>query len=113
MTEPVVVLITAPDEDEAARIARALVEESLAACVNIVRGIRSVYLWQGRVNDEAECLLAAKTDKALFEGLCRRVKEMHSYQVPEIIALPIAAGLPEYISWLEDVTKGRGKHQRP
>ncbi len=107
MSEPVVVFITAPDEEEAARIARALVGESLAACVNIVRDIRSVYSWQGRINDESENLLVVKTDKALLERLCRRVKELHSYQVPEVIALPVVGGLSEYISWLEDVTEGK------
>ena len=110
--KPVVVLITAPDEEAAARIARALVEESLAACVNIVRGVRSVYSWHGKINDEAECLLVVKTDNALWEGLCRKVKEMHSYQVPEVIALPIIEGLPEYISWLEDATKGRERKSK-
>ncbi|MDA8171350.1 MAG: divalent-cation tolerance protein CutA [Nitrospiraceae bacterium] len=108
MSEPIVVFITAANEEEAARIAGALVGESLAGCVNIIRTIRSIYSWQGRVEDETESLLIAKTRRELFERLCRRVKELHSYQVPEVIALPIADGLPEYISWLEDVTRGAG-----
>ena len=102
--ENIVVFITAPDEEMAARIAKALVGETLAACVNIVRGVRSIYSWQGNIEDEAEVLLIAKTKKGLFEKLSRRVKELHSYQTPEIIALPITAGLPEYIDWLNDVT---------
>ena len=102
--ENIVVFITAPDEEMAARIAKALVGETLAACVNIVRGVRSIYSWQGNIEDEAEVLLIAKTKKSLFEKLSRRVKELHSYQTPEIIALPITAGLPEYIDWLNDVT---------
>ncbi|MDA8092201.1 MAG: divalent-cation tolerance protein CutA [Nitrospiraceae bacterium] len=102
--ENIVVFITAPDEEMAARIAKALVGETLAACVNIVRGVRSIYSWQGNIEDEAEVLLIAKTKKSLFEKLSRRVKDLHSYQTPEIIALPITAGVPEYIDWLNDVT---------
>ncbi|MDA8387546.1 MAG: divalent-cation tolerance protein CutA [Nitrospiraceae bacterium] len=109
MSEPIVVFITAPDEEEAVRIAGALVGESLAACVNIVRDIRSIYSWRGKIEDEAENLLVVKTDKALFERLCRRVRQLHSYKVPEVIALPVVAGLPEYVSWLEDVTKGSAR----
>ena len=102
--ENIVVFITAPDEEMAAVIARALVEESLAACVNIVRGIRSIYSWQGNIEDETEVLMIAKTKKGLFDKLSQRVKELHSYQTPEIIALPVIAGSPEYIAWLNDAT---------
>ncbi len=102
--ENIVVFITASDEEMAAVIARALVEESLAACVNIVRGIRSIYSWQGNIEDETEVLMIAKTKKGLFDKLSQRVKELHSYQTPEIIALPVIAGSPEYIAWLNDAT---------
>lgn len=110
MPEAVAVFITAPNEQEAERLAGALVGESLAGCVNIIKGIRSIYRWQGKIEDEAEILLIVKTQKVLFERLCSRVRELHSYQVPEVIALPITAGLPEYISWLEDATKNGGKN---
>lgn len=102
--DPIVVFITASNEGEAARIARTLVEERLAGCVNIVRGIRSIYSWQGKVEDEPEVLMIAKTGTALFESLSKRVKELHSYTVPEIIALPIADGSEDYLAWLGDVT---------
>ena len=109
MSDAVAVFITAPNEEEAARLALALAGESLAGCVNIIRGIRSIYSWQGKIEDETETLLIVKTQKELFERLCQRVRELHSYQVPEIIALPIIAGLPDYISWLKDVTKSGNK----
>jgi periplasmic divalent cation tolerance protein len=100
-----VVFITAPGETEAERIARVLVEEKMAACVNIVRNVRSIYCWQGKVEDEAEVLMVCKTRAELFEDLQKRVKEIHPYTVPEIIALPVAAGSADYLAWLNDVTR--------
>lgn len=100
----IVVYITASNEDEAAKIARALVEARLAGCVNIIRNIRSIYSWQGKIEDEPEVLMVVKTRKTLFESLSRKVKELHSYSVPEIIALPIAEGNVDYLKWLEEVT---------
>ncbi len=105
MTEYIIVLITASQEEEAARIARGLVEAGLAACVNIVRGLRSLYRWQGRIEDEHEVLLIAKTRRDLFESLVQRVKELHSYSVPEIIALPVIDGSGDYLKWLREETK--------
>jgi periplasmic divalent cation tolerance protein len=102
--EAVVVYITAPNEEEAAKLAQALVGERLAACVNIVKGIRSIYQWQGNIEDDAEVLMIVKTRKELFGPLEKRVKELHSYTVPEIIALPIVAGSGDYLAWLWDVT---------
>lgn len=102
--ETIVVYITAPNEDEAGRIARTLVEERLAGCVNILREIRSIYSWQGRIEDESEVLMILKTRKSLFETLKERVKELHSYSVPEIIALPVIDGSEDYLKWLEEVT---------
>lgn len=102
--EAIVVYITAPGEDAAAKIARSLVEEKLVACVNIVRGLRSIYAWQGKIEDEAEVLMICKTRKELFEPLQKRVKELHTYTVPEIIALPVIAGSADYLGWLHDVT---------
>lgn len=100
----IVVYITAPNEDEAARMAKALVEARLAGCVNIIRNIRSIYSWQGRIEDEPEVLMVVKTQKSLFEELSKKVRELHSYSVPEIIALPIIEGSQDYIRWLKEVT---------
>lgn len=102
--ESIVVFITTSSEDEAANIARALVEGRLAACVNIVRNLRSIYSWQGKVEDESEVLMIVKTQKKLFHSLSQKVREMHSYTVPEIIALPIVEGSEDYLKWLKDVT---------
>ncbi len=103
--EPVVICITAPNEEEAARIARTLVEERLAGCVNIIRGVRSIYGWEGRVEDEAEVLMIAKSRRGLFDRLEKRVKELHSYTVPEIIAMTVTAGSADYLSWLRGATE--------
>ena len=102
--ENIVVFITASNEDEAANIARALVEGRLAACVNIVRNLRSIYSWQGKVEDESEVLMIVKTQRSLFDRLSKKVKELHSYTVPEIIALPIVEGSEDYLKWLKEVT---------
>jgi periplasmic divalent cation tolerance protein len=99
-TEYISVFITAPNEEEAAGISRTLVGERLAACVNIIRPVRSIYRWQGRVEDEQEVLMIVKTKKSLFERLQTRVKELHSYKVPEIIGIPLAEGSKEYLDWL-------------
>ncbi len=102
--ENIVVFITASGEDEASNIARALVEGRLAGCVNIIRNIRSIYSWQGKVEDEAEVLMVAKTQRNLFDKLSRRVKDLHSYTVPEIIAMPVVEGSEDYLKWLKEVT---------
>jgi len=99
-----IVLITAPSEDEAAKIARALVESRLAGCVNIIKNIRSIYSWEGKIEDEKEVLMIAKTRKKLFKALSKKVRELHSYTVPEIIAIPIVEGSPDYLKWLKEVT---------
>ncbi|MDP2168585.1 MAG: divalent-cation tolerance protein CutA [Thermodesulfovibrionales bacterium] len=104
MTDCIVVFVTAPSEEEAAKMARALVEERLAACVNIIKGIRSIYRWEGKIVDDAEALMVIKTKKALFDALIKRVKELHAYSVPEVIAMPIAAGSEDYLGWLAEAT---------
>lgn len=96
--------ITSSNEDEAAKISRALVEARLAGCVNIIKNIRSIYSWQGKIEDEKEVLMILKTQKTLFDSLMKKVKELHSYTVPEIIALPIVDGSVEYLKWLREVT---------
>jgi periplasmic divalent cation tolerance protein len=95
-----VVLVTAPDTDVAARLGRTLVEERLAACVNVLGGLRSIYRWQGKVCDDAEALMIIKTTRDQFEALQARVTELHPYEVAEVILLPIEAGAPDYLGWL-------------
>ena len=104
MTDYIVVYVTAP-EDEAVDLAKTLVEERLVACVNIVPGLRSLYWWKGKVEDEPEVLCIMKTRSNLFESLRDRVRELHSYEVEEIIALPILAGNPPYLDWIKENTK--------
>ena len=95
-----VVLVTAPDLDTAARRGRALVEERLAACVNLVPGLRSIYRWEGALHDDAEVLLLVKTRTDRLEALSARVKELHPYALPEVLALPASGGSPAYLEWL-------------
>ena len=99
------VSITTSSSEEADRIAKALVQERLAACVNIVPAITSIYRWQGEVHRDSEVLLIAKSRPELFESLAARVKALHSYEVPEIIALPIVAGSKAYLNWIDESVK--------
>lgn len=100
MTEAIVVLVTTPNQEEAARLARALVEAELAACGNVLPGLRSIYRWEGKVEDEAEALLILKTTRARFEALRARVVELHPYETPEVLALPVEAGHGPYLDWI-------------
>jgi periplasmic divalent cation tolerance protein len=95
-----VVLSTFPDADKAAQVARVLVEERLAACVNLVASVRSIYRWQGAVQDDAESLAIIKTTRERYPALATRLAELHPYDVAEIIALPLADGHPPYLAWL-------------
>ena len=106
MSEISIVLVTAGNEDEAATIGRTLVEERLAACANIVPRIRSIYRWQGKIYDEQEFLIIIKTRTSQFDAVQKRVKELHSYEVPEIISFPVARGLPQYLEWVMEETGG-------
>jgi periplasmic divalent cation tolerance protein len=110
MSEISVVMITAGNAEEAAKIGRTLVEERLAACANIVPGVRSIYRWKGQICDEQELLIIAKTRTSLFPALEKRVKELHSYEVPEIISFPVARGLPQYLEWVRQEA-GSGKRE--
>lgn len=96
----ILVLCTTDTPELARRIAQALVEAREAACVNIVPGLRSIYLWQGETCDEQECLLLIKSTAEEFEAVRARIRLLHTYKVPEIIAVPIAAGDPAYLAWL-------------
>ena len=103
--EPLVCLSTASNEEEAAKIGRALVEESLAACVNLVPRVRSIYRWEGKIEDASEVLLVIKTIRGRIPALTTRLKALHSYTVPELIALEVAGGNPDYLSWVLQSTR--------
>ncbi|MFO0981816.1 MAG: divalent-cation tolerance protein CutA [Planctomycetota bacterium] len=101
----VLVLMTAGSEDEAGAIARTLVEERLAACVNMVGGLTSHYRWEGKLCTDREWLLLAKTRRELLPRLEVRVRSLHSYTTPEIIAVPIDGGSESYLRWLDEATR--------
>jgi periplasmic divalent cation tolerance protein len=103
--EAVVILITASSIDEAKKIGNALMEERLIACVNIIPQVESIFYWQEKVCNEKEALMIIKTRKSLINDIIKRVKSIHSYSVPEIIALPIISGSEDYLKWVGDVTK--------
>jgi periplasmic divalent cation tolerance protein len=100
MTTAVVVLVTAPSADSAAAMARTLVEEGLCACGNVVPGVRSIYRWEGKVQDDAEALLVLKTERRLVPELKARLPALHPYQVPELLVLAVEGGLPAYLEWV-------------
>ena len=99
----VVVWITAPNEAEAKGLARCILDRRLGACVNLVRGVTSLFWWEGRVDEADEVLLMVKTRKDRLTRLITEVKARHSYDVPEIIALPILRGQPDYLRWIDEV----------
>ncbi len=105
MPEFIVVFVTCGSEEEALKIAHSLVEERVAACVNLISPVRSIYRWEGKIWDEKEWILIIKTQKESFEELERKVKSLHSYSVPEIIGLPIVEGSSSYLQWLEEMTE--------
>ena len=101
----IVTLCTVPDRESGERIAQALVDEHLAACVNLVPGLSSTYRWKGKVEKAEECLLIIKTGVSRFDVLKRRIAALHPYELPEIIALPIIHGSAEYLRWITESTK--------
>jgi periplasmic divalent cation tolerance protein len=110
VTDHLVVLVTCRTAKEAERIARALVEARLAACGNILQSpVRSVYRWKNKVESAKEFLLLIKTSRRRFAKLQTAINKLHSYEVPEIIALPVAAGSPAYLAWVTESVSGRGK----
>lgn len=104
-----VVFVTTASTDEATRIAHKVVEGRLAACANVVPDVRSIFRWEGRTAEEAEVLIILKTESARFDELCQQIKAVHSYEVPEIIALPIVHGSAEYLKWVREMTEMGGK----
>lgn len=102
MTDKIVVFSTCATEAEAEKVARALVEARVAACVNIVPGARSIYRWRGAIESAAEWLLVIKSSRALFAPLRAALEKAHSYEVPEVLAVPVVEGAPNYLNWLEE-----------
>ena len=113
MSEPLVVLSTVGTPDDAQRIARQLVERGLAACVNVVTGIGSVYRWKGQVESETEHLLVIKTTAEAFEPMRAALVSLHPYEVPEVLALPVRAGHGPYLAWLDDNVGARARSDEP
>ncbi|HYM05128.1 MAG TPA: divalent-cation tolerance protein CutA [Terriglobales bacterium] len=101
MTDKIVVLSTASSAEEAEKIARRLVEQHLAACVNVAPGVRSFYRWKGKVEDSGEWLLIIKSSRSRFEALQAEMEKLHSYEVPEVIALAVIEGARNYLQWME------------
>jgi periplasmic divalent cation tolerance protein len=101
MSEKIVVLSNCGSEEEAARVARALVEARVAACVNILPKIRSVYRWKGAIEEESEWMLVIKSSRPLFTRLQSELRRVHSYEVPEVLAIPVVDGSEDYLAWLD------------
>lgn len=106
MTDAKIILVTAPDVETAGRLVHALVEERLAACGNIVPGLRSIYRWQDEVHDEAEVLIVLKTVEARVAAVIERVPQLHPYDVPEVLVLPVEAGSGAYLEWVRQESSG-------
>ena len=101
----IVVLSTFPSEDKAAEVARILVDERLAACVNLIVNVRSIYRWQDAVSDDRETLAIIKTETDRDEQLCKRLVALHPYEVPEVLVLAAAGGHAEYLAWITAMTR--------
>ena len=106
------VLVTAANEEQGVAIGRTLVDERLAACVNLLGPMRSIYRWRDAVEDGREYLLLIKTRAALVKALERRIRELHTYEVPEVIALKLDSGSPPYLAWLAESTRGAAQPAR-
>ena len=104
-TSEIVIFVTTADEQEAKTIANMLLEQKKVACANIVPTLSSIFWWQGKLESENECMLILKTKSSLLSDVVDAVKLAHSYEVPEIIALPIIGGNPDYLNWIKDETK--------
>lgn len=101
----VLLYVTASDAEEAARIGRALVEARLVACANVIPGVRSIYRWEGAVQDEAEAVLIAKTDESRLDAATARIKALHSYDLPCVVALTITGGNADFLDWIARETR--------
>ena len=105
MENPLLVLVTVPSQKEGVRIGKKLVEEKIAACVNIIPHLYSIYCWKGNVEEEGELLLLIKTMPDRLDDLIEKVEKIHSYDVPEILAIPTVRGNPDYIKWVQESTR--------
>jgi periplasmic divalent cation tolerance protein len=112
MTPMLLIYITAKDNTQARTIGKAIVKERLAACANIIPAMNSFYFWEGKLCDDAEAVVIVKTRKALLDRLIKRVKTLHSYAVPCIVALPIVGGNPDFLAWVHEETRGRKPRKR-
>jgi periplasmic divalent cation tolerance protein len=108
MTDKIVVFSACSTLDEARRIARKLIEERLAACVNLAPGVRSLYRWKGEIEEADEYLLVIKSSRDLFDRLRLELEKAHTYEVPEVVAIPIVAGSPNYLNWMDSELKLSG-----
>jgi periplasmic divalent cation tolerance protein len=100
-----VTFVTCRDRVQARRIARALVAERLAACVNVVPGVRSIYAWKGKLEEAREVLLLIKSRRALAKRLAARIRALHSYEIPEVVSVPVTSGSTDYLRWLRESTR--------
>ncbi len=105
--DPLFVYVTAGDRKEAETIGRALVEARLAACANVLEGVHSIYWWQGAVEESVEAVLIAKSRKGLLDDLIAKVRALHSYECPCVVAMPIVAGNPDFLDWIAAETETR------
>ena len=102
MTDKILVLSNCGSEEEAAKIAREVVGAHLAACVNILPGVRSIYRWKGAIEEASEWTLLIKTRRDRFDGVAQVIRKLHSYDLPEVIAVPVVDGLAEYLAWIDE-----------
>jgi periplasmic divalent cation tolerance protein len=107
MPQFVFAYVTAGSADEADQLARTIVTERLAACANVIPGMRSVYWWEGAVHEAEECIVLFKTRMDRFDALAARVKEIHTYDCPCVVAVPLSAGLPAYLDWIASESTAR------
>lgn len=113
MTEVLLVFCTCPEDSTAAQIANTLVEEGLAACVNRLPAMSSTFRWKGRVKTEAEVQMVIKTSRAGYPALERRLRDLHPYELPEVLAVPVQAGFSEYVKWIIDSVNPPGEDSAP
>jgi len=107
MDNPVIVLVTVPSQEEGEQIARQVLANKLAACVNIIPNLHSIYIWQGKIENSSEWLLLIKTMPERLPALKQQIRQLHSYDVPEILALPVSQGNQEYIQWVYESTRAK------
>jgi len=108
MTDKIVVFSTCSTQEEAAKIARKLIEDRLAACVNVTPGVRSFYRWKGTIEESDECLLVIKSSRDLFDRLRLELEKAHTYEVPEVVAVPVVDGAPNYLHWIDGELRRTG-----